>query len=456
MTSASPSAASRALSVASIASLVLEHVAIIDDTKMHGVGPVSLSIRIARRHLFFTSLISPLFRTLSQRKLQRNLLFDRGTTQMKQWLEFADKRGSDWVNEQVLFIEEPVEGTKVQAEDVDVKPLVIEWDVVVFMVVLSKLKKTETLWIALESLAKLPGDAFASCNFNHLKSLELPVPLSDSVHRPSFDLDLLFLHDRVPLPQNYGECCGKLHICCKCGSQHHAAIDCQLVRWGLPADWTNTLRLLSPPSNDSSDQGLWLLSLLHFDYFSLYLRDLRNLVPSVSVLELPRVDQWTQRSPHAVDLVRDCHNTQHLLLAGLPEPSITLSLLQAIPRTAPLKVFGLEWLSGKLGVDHPDVHPDAFEYCDCEDCRVEKRDPVAELIEVLRPMSRRGIQLVLVRNAKNVSETQVEAMQDEALRCGIKLCVLTRYLGYTAGEQSKLDRLIERSTKLFAEASSRD
>ncbi|GAA5824356.1 hypothetical protein JCM11251_000387 [Rhodosporidiobolus azoricus] len=448
-------AASKALSVASIASLVLDYLAIVDGCRIIGQTTLAGSIRQVRRTLLLTSLISPTFRALSQKKLQHDLLFDRGTRQMKQWLAFAGKRGPDWVNREVLFIEKPEEEEEekeTRTKEEDVKPMIIEWDVAVLMVVLRKLKKPEVLWLQLESLSKLPAEAFSLPNLKSVKNFELPVPLTSSLTRPSFSPEALFLHDRVPLPNNYGEHCGKLHICCLCGSQHHGAIKCPLVRWGLPADWTNTIRLFAPLPHAPESERLDHLSLLKFPYFALYVRDLLNLVPNLSSLALPSLEEWTQRSRHACTLLGSCHSLQELFLSRLPEPEILLSLLRAVPRTAPLRFLAFEWLVGKLGADHPQVHPNAYRYCDCDDCR-EMRDPVAELGDLFEPLAERGVREMVVHNAKHVSLSRAQKLKDEAWKWGIELMFGTLWVGLTCCEQSELDRLIEHSTALFAEAS---
>ncbi|GAA5976078.1 hypothetical protein JCM11641_003275 [Rhodosporidiobolus odoratus] len=115
-------------------------------------------------------------------------------------------------------------------------------------------------------MAKISVEALMGDNLRDLVILELPVPFTTTNLTPAFSLSSLILRDRAPLPDSIGECCGLYHSCCLCGSQHHAAIDCKLQRWGLPAVWIQTIRYFSPkPASD----GLNFLSLLNFPYFSL-------------------------------------------------------------------------------------------------------------------------------------------------------------------------------------------
>ncbi|GAA5867164.1 hypothetical protein JCM8547_006260 [Rhodosporidiobolus lusitaniae] len=160
----------------------------------------------------------------------------------------------------------------------------VNWDVAVLALLIKNLHKPLVLWIRLDSLKKLSAEVFSSSNLITPEILELPVPLTTNEDLvPSFHLRTLILNDHVPIPNKKGEC-GLLHVCCVCGSQSHAAVDCPLSRWGLPGDWTSTIRFLSPALSD-----LQCLNLRDFPYFSLYVKLLLPSLQNPQALLLPDV-----------------------------------------------------------------------------------------------------------------------------------------------------------------------
>ncbi|BGP17252.1 hypothetical protein JCM10213_003713 [Rhodosporidiobolus nylandii] len=434
--SPSPSAAQRALRVASIVKHVLMYLIDEDDSFGH-LDPAYKGVRPA---LCLTSLVSPVFRIVSQQLMHVDLIFDGGTPQMKAWLVAVQTRRSDYVNKRVVFVERP---HKRDGEDDKVEQKPMDRDPAVLAVVLGKLNRPVVLWIQLESLAKLPAEAFLGENLSDLKILELPVPLTTSPKRPLFSLVTLSLHDRVPPVDNYGEC-GKIHLCFKCGSAHHGAMDCPLTRWGLPADWTNTIRFFSPPP---TSLGLTMLHMSAFPFFSLYIRDFKPLARTLSVLALPTISKVSQRGPHAIELIESCHNIDDLLIRQLPELDILAPLLQAAPPS--LQHLIIEVLVGRLGAGIPEIHPSALvRDCDCEDCKEAARDPVADLLVLLQS---RRLSRITIKDAARISPLQSEQLYSAAERNGVQLTIQRRLEGLSCCEQSELDRMIKKSAELFGQ-----
>ncbi|GAA5976059.1 hypothetical protein JCM11641_003271 [Rhodosporidiobolus odoratus] len=79
-----------------------------------------------------------------------------------------------------------------------------------------------------------------------------------------------------------------------CGSQHHPAVDCPLHRWALPQTGPNRFVFFPPPPDSTSFNNFNFLDLLHFPYFSLYIRDFQPLCQNVLALYLPSLNIFSK------------------------------------------------------------------------------------------------------------------------------------------------------------------
>ncbi|GAA6030925.1 hypothetical protein JCM8097_008939 [Rhodosporidiobolus ruineniae] len=160
-----------------------------------------------------------------------------------------------------------------------------------------------------------------------------------------------------------------------------------------------------------------------------------------------RIDSCLRRFPHALTLIKSCHNLEALKLERFPEPALLLQLLEACPSPY-LTRLSAEVLVGRLGAGLHEIHPDILKRtCNCAECEFEASDTVEELYDFLdKGVWRTRVREIVIDVGARVSEVQEEKLLFMAEMRGVKLCFKVLANGLS---QAELDDMVERSARLF-------